>query len=392
MTLYRPDAFEPLTHTPWSEERARADIRKIVADVEAAYRGPKLFWRAHDWDRWHGTSPMKNLYVGTAGVLWALWRLERFGYSQTSLDLKDLAARNVGLFRERPDYIKGMKLPSPREGGLFLGEVGVLLTAIRLGNDQYDDDLYRLVRANMQNEAEELFWGAPGTLLAAEAMFKWRNDDRWRTVRDETLDALLARRDAQGYWTQRLYGQEYRSLTPAHGLVGNVHAITRVMGFDNDVTFKAADILRETAVVEDGLANWPPRPRPELPGPDGQIRVQWCAGSPGIVLAALGYLDEELFLAGAELPWRTGPPNLDKGPGICHGTAGNGYAFLAAYGRTGGLPLWRDRARAFAMHALEQIDRLPPRYSLFTGSLGVALYVSDCIQGWYAYPVLQDSY
>jgi hypothetical protein len=35
--------------------------------------------------------------------------------------------------------------------------------------------------------------------------------------------------------------------------------------------------------------------RPELPGPDGQIRVQWCAGAPGIVIGAADYLDEELL-------------------------------------------------------------------------------------------------
>jgi hypothetical protein len=64
--LYRPEAFEPLVDTPWSEEKARAAIREIVADTDAAFRGPRLFWKAHDWDGWHGTSPMKNLYVGRA--------------------------------------------------------------------------------------------------------------------------------------------------------------------------------------------------------------------------------------------------------------------------------------------------------------------------------------
>jgi hypothetical protein len=73
--LYRPEAFEPLVDTPWSELRARAAIREIVKDADAAFRGPRLFWRANEWDGWHGTSPMKNLYVGTAGVLWALDRL-----------------------------------------------------------------------------------------------------------------------------------------------------------------------------------------------------------------------------------------------------------------------------------------------------------------------------
>ena len=397
MTLYRPDAFEPLTDTPWSEDRVREGIREIVADAEGALRGPKLFWRASEWDGWHGTSPMKNLYVGTAGVLWALDRLQRAGDAETTLDLPELAARNVELFRERPDFMKGMKLPTPREAALLTGETGILLTACRLGRKEYADDLYALVRANVDNEAEELMWGAPGTLLAAEAMWRLTGEKRWETARDETAGALLSRRDADGYWTQRLYGQEARGLTPPHGLVGNVQVLLPALGDpDDEVTDGTRAILAETAVVEDGLANWPPRPRPELPGPDGQIRVQWCAGGPGIVVSGFRYLDEDLLLAGAELPWRTGPPNLEKGPGICHGTAGNGYAFLKAYWRLGD-ELWLERARRFAMHALDQVRRLREqngrgRYSLWTGDLGVALYVADCISGRGVYPVLDEFY
>ena len=93
--LYRPEAFEPLVDTPWSELRARAAIREIVQDTDTAFRGPRLFWQANEWDSWHGTSPMKNLYVGTAGVLWALDRLRQRGHTETELDLAALAARNV---------------------------------------------------------------------------------------------------------------------------------------------------------------------------------------------------------------------------------------------------------------------------------------------------------
>jgi hypothetical protein len=82
--LYRPEAFEPLVDTPWSELRARAAIREIVEDADAAFRGPRLFWRANEWDGWHGTSPMKNLYVGTAGVLLALDRLRQRGHTETN--------------------------------------------------------------------------------------------------------------------------------------------------------------------------------------------------------------------------------------------------------------------------------------------------------------------
>ena len=225
-------------------------------------------------------------------------------------------------------------------------------------------------------------------------MLEWTADERWRDAWNESADALLSRRDEEGYWTQRLYGQELRGgLTPPHGLVGNVQALLPLLDdARREVLLReTVAVLERTAFVEDGIANWPPRDRPELAGPDGQIRVQWCAGSPGIVIAAAGYLEEELLLAGAELPWRTGPPGLEKGPSMCHGTAGNGYAFLKAFARTGD-ERWLERARRFAVHALGQVSRLRKergrgRYSLWTGDLGVAFYAADCLDRVGTYPV-----
>jgi len=395
--LYRPEAFEPLTDEAWDEGRTRERIRALVADADQAFRGPRLFWRAHEWDRWHGTSPMKNLYVGSAGVLWALDALRRRGYAETSLDLADLAVRNLELFRERPDFMKGMKLPEPRESSLLEGESGILLVAWRLApSTELADDLHRRVRANVGNPAEEVMWGAPGTLLAAQAMLEWTGEERWRDAWSESAEALLSRRDAEGLWVQRLYGQELRSLTPPHGLVGNVQALLPLLDETrrDALERETASILAKTAVVEDGLANWPPRPRPELPGPDGQIRVQWCAGAPGIVIAAGDYMDEELLLAGAELVWRAGPPGMDKAACICHGTAGNGYAFLRAFERTGD-EVWLERARRFAVHTLDQIERARAergrgRYSLWTGDIGAALFAADCVAGRAAYPIIDS--
>jgi hypothetical protein len=114
--------------------------------------------------------------------------------------------------------------------------------------------------------------------------------------------------------------------------------------------------------------------------------LQWCAGAPGIVIAAADYLDEDLLTGAAELIWLAGPHGEEKGPNICHGTAGNGYAFLKAFDRTGDEE-WLDRARRFAMHALEQVERMPSRYSLFTGGIGVALYAADCIEARAQYPI-----
>lgn len=390
--LYRPQAFEPLTDEGWEPDRVREAIREIVADIDDALRGPKLMWRADDWDRWQATSPMKNLYVGAAGVLWALDDLRRSGYAETGLDLAELALVNLELYRARPDQMN-IQLPEPRESSLLCGETGVLLVAWRLApNAQIADDLLARVRANVSNEAEEVMWGTPGTLIAARAMLEWTGDERWRSAWQEGADALWARRGEDGLWTQRLYRQVLRSLNPPHGLVGNVQALLPLLDSERSRRLErdTAAVLERTAVIEDGLANWPPRDRPDLPGPDGQIRVQWCAGGPGIVIAACDYLEESLLLTGSELPWHTGPPRLEKGPSICHGTAGNGYAFLKTFARTGD-ERWLDRARRFAVHALGQVKRLRVergrgRYSLWTGDLGVAIYAADCLDGRSAYP------
>ena len=376
--LYRPEAFDALTETQWDQARVRDAIRGIVADADAGMRGPKLMWRAHEWDSWNATSPMKNLYVGAAGMLWGLDQLRRRGYAETTLGVRDLAAQNVELFRAKPDYIKlpAFKPPEPRDSSLFLGEAGILLVTSKLGHKDVEPDLRRLLLANVDNEADEVFWGVPGSLLAAAAI---GDDTIWRTL----ADALLRRRAENGLWTQRLYGQEYQSLTPPHGFTGIVQALGT-----QDLKDDGRKILADAAHRENGAANWPPRPRPDLAGPDGEIRLQWCAGAPGIIIAAADYLDEDLLLAGAELIWRAGPHGDEKGPNICHGTAGNGYALLKAFERTGD-ERWLERARRFAVHALEQVERMPARYSLFTGGVGVAIYAADCIDARTQYPIIE---
>jgi hypothetical protein len=141
------------------------------------------------------------------------------------------------------------------------------------------------------------------------------------------------------------------------------------------------------AARDGSLANWPPSAGGELATRHG-IRVQWCHGAPGVItsLAAAAVDDvafTELLVAGGELVWEAGP--LVKGPGLCHGTAGNALAFLALHARTGD-ETWLERARRFAVHALLQVERARERHgagrhSLWTGDLGVALVARSCSDG-----------
>ena len=83
---------------------------------------------------------------------------------------------------------------------------------------------------------------------------------------------------------------------------------------------------------------------------------------------------------------------LRKGAGLCHGTAGNGFAFLKLFERTSD-ELWLDRARSFAMHAAEQMEKARVEYgcgrhTLWTGDLGAALYLQRCLSGSTGFPTL----
>ena len=397
--LHRAEAFEPLTGERWDAKRVREAIGGIVADADRSFDADEL-WPADEWDGWRTPLPLKTLYVGAAGVIWALDRLRERGYAESELDLPAAAQRTLESWRETPDFMAGVELPVPAEAGLLAGGSGILVVAWRLApSADIADELLELVRANVSNEANELMWGAPGTMLAARAMLAWTREERWADAWRESAEELWQRREPDGLWTQRLYGETYRGLGPVHGLVGNVRAL--LGGGDllarerrDELERETGAVLARTAVLDDGVANWPGAAGSDLVAADGQIRLQWCAGAPGIVASASSYLDEELLLAGAELTWRAGPPGLEKGSSICHGTAGSGYAFLKVFDRTGD-ERWLDRARRFAMHALGQVERARRsrghgRYSLWTGDVGAALFAADCLDGRTGYPVLDS--
>jgi len=374
--LHDPEAHEPLVDDDWSEERARAAIRRLVEEADAAF-DPHGLWPPNEWDVWEARPPLSGIYVGAAGVVWALDALCRNGLAETSTDLVAASRRALEKYREQPDFAD----PPHGHASLWVGEAGILLVAWRLEPAPgLADALHARVRENAHNDVNELMWGAPGTMLAARAMHGWTGDERWSDAWRESADELVRRWEEDGLWTQRLYGESRRHLGAPHGFAGNVLALAQGGALTPELRRRAADAAARTAVVEDGLANWP----------DDERRLQWCEGAPGVVATAASYLDEELLLAGAELAWRAGAPGMEKGPCICHGTAGTGYAFLKTFERTGD-ERWLERARRFAMHAFEQVERRGRgRYSLWTGDVGVALYAADCVDARATYPILDS--
>ena len=189
--LYESAQFEPLIDEPWVPARVEDAIAAIVSDADAAF-DPDALWPAHEWDGWEEPLPLKALYVGAAGVIWALDSLRRRGHAETSLDLAAAALRTLELERAAPDFTADEHY---HPASLLCGEAGPLLVAYRLASDAaLADDVYALVRGNVANPTDDVSWGAPGTLLAALAMGEWTREPRWEEAARETATALRARR------------------------------------------------------------------------------------------------------------------------------------------------------------------------------------------------------
>ena len=364
--LWRESEHEPVTDRFWTAGWAQDALEEIVADAEAA-ASPDGEWPLHPRDDPEDGEVWSGLYLGSAGMAWALWKLA------SGFDSASAVANALARYRGTPEFAQDPHPPS-----LLCGETGILVAAERVGSAAADRERLReLIRANRRHPTWELMWGSPGTMLAARAC---GFEDEWH----ESAELLWARWDEHtDLWTQHLYGRDVQSLGPAHGLAGNVNALRGFIS-DDALRERVARLMERTAMRGDGLVNWPPAPD------DDKIRVQWCHGAPGIITTIGDLLPWELALAGGELTWRAGP--LRKGAGLCHGTAGNGYAFLRLHALTGDA-MWLDRARRFAVHAVEQVrrERLAigrGRYSLFTGDVGVALYLRACLEVDAAFPVI----
>jgi hypothetical protein len=381
--LFDPESHEQLLDEPWRPAAIEAAIREIVAETEAAFDDG---WPTHaDDEEEEASRRLRTIYAGGSGVISALGELQRRGLVELQHDYVPYLEQEYV-----PDYPD-----DDHQRGLYFGEAGTRLVLQRTTPTSANAErLAEMIAANAQDEHRELMWGSAGTMLVAAEMHRSTNEDRWAELWRESAAWLEDERDPEsGVWTQVIVGKPAQYLGPAHGFAGCMLALA-VFGPSADLHKHAAAVTRRYAVEEDGLANWPPRPDREL-RPRGQtIRVQWCHGAPGIVASLAEFAPDNdehdrLLRAGGELTWRAGP--LAKGSGICHGTAGNGYAFLALLERTGD-ELWLERARAFAMHAAAQVIRARDahgrgRFTLWTGDPGAALYLADCLAGRGALPL-----
>lgn len=398
--LHDPARHEPLRMTEWDASRARAAIDWIVQDTVRAF-APGRGWPLHPMDVGGGDDPNEPatpLYFGAAGVIWAMRYLQEVGAAapgpRYAEELEPLRLRNRA-------WLAGA---DPHEFASYLmGDTPIrMMQWADAPTPELADEMAALIDGNRQHPSRELMWGAPGTLLAALFMHERTAEARWASLFQQTAQALwdeMAWSQEHGchYWPQSLYGHQCAGLDAVHGFVATAVPLIRgrqLLGAASWAGWhqRIVETVSRTATREDGGANW----RTDLFEPPlgtRKVLMQYCHGSPGFVICLAAFpgaeLDTLLCEAG-EATWRAGP--LAKGSNLCHGTAGNGYAFLVLYKRTGD-PRWLERARAFAMHAVLQaeeearrVGRL--RYSLWTGDPGLAIYLWDCLRAEPAFPTL----
>jgi hypothetical protein len=398
--LFEPDRHEALCSAAWDAGVVRAAIHAIASDIEH-HRLAAGHWPLHPLDN-DGDEPAtgyKSLYLGSAGVLWALWFLQREGAVTLNLDPVAGIEQAHAAYRADPDT--GAVVPS-----YYLGEVGLLLLRWRLtASPEVADALYASIESNIPNPTNEALWAAPGTMVAAWHLWAATGEPRWRALFGANVEQLwrtwLFDAPTQCHlWTQAMYGKVVQYLGAGHGFAGNVYALLKgaeLLDEQQRETLyeRCLATLQAMAIVEGDAINW--RPGTFTPRPGGaRLLMQWCHGASGIVTALADFpagrsaAMDALLIGAGQAVWQAGP--LAKGYGLCHGTAGNGYAFLKLYQRTGDT-LWLERARAFAMHATLQQQRTRQehgrgRYTLWTGDAGLAVYLWHCLDGRADLPAL----
>ena len=397
--LHDPARHEALKTIAWDEARVRATITRIVAATVAAF-SPDTLWPPHPRDLDPDDDPLAPfpcLYFGAAGIVWALDHLASVGAASSpsfAAQIETLRERNRAWLAETP---------GDNAGSWLMGDLPLAMMAWR-DDPTADraDAVAALIEGNIDHPARELMWGSPGSLLAAALMHERTGDARWgalfRRIAQRLREQLSwSERQACHYGTQDLYGRHVRHLDAVHGFVATASALIRgreLLADDDWLEWQRCieTTIANTAIREDGRATWPVQ-ADEPPGTPQKWLMQFCHGAPGFVVCLArmpGDALDALLVEAGEATWSAGP--LAKGSNLCHGTAGNAYAFLVLLARTRDAR-WRDRARAFAMHAIAQFEdetastgRL--RHSLWTGDIGLAIFLWDCVREQAAFPTL----
>uniref|UniRef100_A0AAG5CZZ5 LanC-like protein 3 homolog n=1 Tax=Anopheles atroparvus TaxID=41427 RepID=A0AAG5CZZ5_ANOAO len=348
----------------------------------------------------------EDLYVGAAGIAFMFWKLSRSEETNQLYPCLENATKYISKAKE----LAAEKGHSTQSAVAFLcGNAGIAAVSAVISYDMgkagsLHSDVEEFLKGHRTcskpegYDADEVLVGRAGYLHGAY----WLNQTIipkpiQHTVIEDICRALLkrGRRYATAKRTEpplmyEYHGKEY--LGAAHGVCAILHALLESPWFGVDESGQYCLSLTKLADIRQSLdyllslqtndGDFPTRPD------SGRMLAHWCHGCAGaIYLCAKAYLTfrEEKYLQScrkcADAIWRRGL--LRKGPGICHGVSGNGYAFLLMYRLTGeNVYLYRAGkfAEFLATDTFSGSLLTPDRpYSLYEGLAGAVCFLVDIL-------------
>ncbi|CAH0559452.1 unnamed protein product [Brassicogethes aeneus] len=343
-----------------------------------------------------------GLYLGTAGISYMYYHLSKniiFREEQTDLlgeAVKFLKpAINVATYNTRHPA----DLPS-----FVLGNCGIYAVSAAIYEALGDSNTSKLFVQLYQETgrvcrepkflncgSDELFVGRAGYVLGALWLSKVTKTELKLADLSEICSAMVT--------SGRAYAKQMKSPCPlmysyyqieylgaAHGISSILQALMSVPGFLDahpDVKDDVRSCVDYVLGLQTSEGNFPAATDEIGLGAD---LVHWCHGAGGIVyMMAKAYLtfNDTNYLDSckliSELIWSKGL--LKKGPGICHGVAGNGYVFLLLYRLTMNVKYLHRAICFYRFMETEQFkkdSRVPDYpYSLYEGLAGAACYLAD---------------
>ncbi|CAG9858056.1 unnamed protein product [Phyllotreta striolata] len=346
-----------------------------------------------------------GLYLGTAGVAYMYYHLSRT--SRLKPNAGKYLNKAVQYLRPALTAVGNVTTDSKEAPSFILGNCGVYAVAACIykcigqepQSNRYIQLYYDCAETVKQPKflaagSDELFVGRAGYVLGALWMAKETETLLRTSDIYEICDVIVH--------SGRCYALQQKSKSPlmyayyqveylgaAHGLSSILQVLITVPGYLDSHPQEAKSIKESIDYLlnlQDEQGNFPSA-TDEI-GYQSKL-VHWCHGAGGIIyLMAKAYMTfkEEKYLNSclkmADLIWEKGL--LKKGPGLCHGVAGNGYAFLLLFRMTKD-PKHLHRALEFYsfMNTGEfQMGARTPDYpySLFEGLAGTACFLADLTQ------------
>ncbi|XP_039961818.1 lanC-like protein 3 homolog [Bactrocera neohumeralis] len=351
-----------------------------------------------------------DLYVGNAGIAFMFWKLSR---SENTKDLYPALEHAETFIRNAKCNADRYKKRSAERYSFLCGNAGIFAVSAAISHDlkhmeELSDDLTSF-KSGIPSSKEFMHtkYGCDEVLVGRAGFLSgcyWLNDILCeKKITDDDIISICQmiinsgreyakKTNAPLPLMYQYHGTEY--LGAAHGVCAILHMLLDSPWFRTDPISAPSAELRDIKrsidfflTLQDSEGNFPVALEDLKSGREKRL-VHWCHGAPGAVyLLAKAYLifKEDKYLQAlrrcADLVWKKG--FLRKGPGICHGVAGNGYVFLLLY-RLTNEPKYYYRAVKF-MELLTDSEfkhraRTPDRpHSLYEGVAGTVCYLIDLL-------------